>query len=282
VPQRFTDQARAMLMNNIGAADTSLVVTASLADRFPVGNTSNWSNVLDWFKVTLIAENGEFEVIHVGSRAPGSGVLGNVLRGRDNTTAKAFTGGSSMVLHGPLASDHEKALAGVFAYLGISDANDPKLEFFKSGGTSAAAMFHMVAGKLTLAQSSGAGAVVTDRFTLDQSTGLLTCADIALTSDERLKTGWRGMGRHFLRRLADVKRGTYRMKGQKRRMGGVGAQSLEEVVPEFVHTDDSGHKSVSYGQAALVAAIELAQDNLELRAELADLRADMKALKARR
>jgi hypothetical protein len=140
-------------------------------------------------------------------------------------------------------------------------------------------MLHMNAGKLTIAQSDGSGSITTDsRFIFDQTNGTVTCADFSLTSDERLKTGWRKLPRFFLQRMADVKRGIYRRKGSKRLEAGVSAQSLREVAPWWVKEDGKGELSVSYAQAALVLAIELAQANGDLQSELADLRERVKVL----
>ena len=59
---------------------------------------------------------------------------------------------------------------------------------------------------------------------------------------------------------------------------GVIAQEVEEVYPEFVHTNDEGYKSVNYSQmvAVLIEAVKelnakvetLASENSDLKAEL--------------
>jgi hypothetical protein len=46
-----------------------------------------------------------------------------------------------------------------------------------------------------------------------------------------------------------------------------------EVLPEAVNADDKGMLSVSYGNAALVAAIELAKEVKKLRLEIELLKA---------
>lgn len=284
MPQQFLDQARAILQGNIVAAATSLSITASVADRFPVGNTSSWGTPLNWFKCVLIDNTGQFEVIKVGVRASGSGAFSNVLRAQDGTTAKNFTAGVTSVIHGPLAADFALALAGIFAYLSARDSGDPKLEISKTGSGAAAALFHMVAGKLTIAQSDGAGGVTADRITIDQTNGNITTAgtvsmgDLAITSDERAKSKFKPLPEFFLQMMADVKRGLYRRRGHKRLEAGVSAQSLEEVAPWWVQTDEKGAKSVNYAQAALVTAIESAAAVGQMQAELVDLRARLARL----
>ncbi len=56
---------------------------------------------------------------------------------------------------------------------------------------------------------------------------------------------------------------------------GLIAQDVEEVIPELVHTDNDGYKSVSYGKitAVLVEAVK------ELKAQNEELRAEIEALK---
>lgn len=96
--QKFSDDARAFLQGNILAGDNALSVTAALADAFPVANTPDWLAIADWFKATLIDSLGNREVVYVGTRALGSGVFGNLLRGRDGTAALSFAAGSVVML----------------------------------------------------------------------------------------------------------------------------------------------------------------------------------------
>jgi hypothetical protein len=216
MPQKFTNQAKAALAGNITAGATSLAVNAGLADLFPVANTVNWVTPLDWYKALIVDNAGQVEVIKVGTRAAGSGAFTNVQRGQDGTTAKAFTAGSAWVVHGPMASDFAQALAGIFA------------QFTATNGVVGAA-WRINAGILTLSQTDAAGNILADRFTFDQTNGTMTVVDLAFSSDERLKTGWKRMPRFFLQRMVDeVKRGIYRRKGTKRLEAGVGAQSLRD------------------------------------------------------
>jgi hypothetical protein len=279
--QKFTDRARATLQGSINTVATSLAVSVSLADRFPVANTADWLAPGDWFRAILVdVATGAFEVVKVGTRASGSATLGNLLRAQDGTTAQSFTAGA-LVIHGPTASDFQHALAGIFAYIATTSDTDPKHEVIKTGTGAAAAMWHMVSGKMTLAQSDGAGNVVADRFTFDQTTGDFSAAGFNLTSDERLKSGWRNLPRNFIARLADVKRGIYRKEGRKHLEVGVSAQSLKPVMPWAVHKGPGGLLAVEYANAALVAAIELAADNVQLRTALVDLEERIKRLERR-
>lgn len=264
MPQLFTDNARAILMSSIGTGDTTLTVEVGKADRFPVANTSTWSTPLNWFKLVVIDSAGNREVMKVGTRAAGGNVMSNILRGQDGTTALAFTAGA-IALVTVTSQDIQNTFAAIFQQMTLTNG-------------AVGAGWRINAGILTLAQTDSAGNILADRFTFDQTNGLLTATDLSLTSDERLKSKWKGVARNFIARLADVKRGSYARKGAKRREVGVSAQSLAEVIPEAVHADASGQLSVSYGQAAMLAAIELAADNVQLRAALADLTQRVKML----
>lgn len=261
MPQQFNDDARALLAGAITAAATSLAIESTKADRFPVSNTASWAAKDNWFKATLVdPATASREVVYVGARVAGSGACTNLLRGQDGTAARAWNSGA-VIVHGPLASDFKGALAGLFS------------QFTATDGISAGAAWHLVGGILKLAQTDQLGTLGTDRFTFDQTTGVFTCVDFAMSSDERDKTGWRGVGRHFLQRLADVRRGSFLRKSTGRRELGVSAQSLKPVMPWAVIKDaTTGELQVRYAQAALVAAIELADAHGELVAEVVDLR----------
>jgi hypothetical protein len=115
-------------------------------------------------------------------------------------------------------------------------------------------------GSTNVASISGAGSAVFN-------------AGVAGFSDERVKTNWKSPKSTFLQELAKVKSGTYDRTDQELTQDGVSAQSLQKVLPHSVLEDNEGNLSVTYGNAALVAAIELAKANLELQKRIARLEA---------
>lgn len=120
--QKFSDNGTALLMASIAPGDTSLTVEAAKADRFPVANTPNWAGTInDWFKVVLFDAAGNREVIRVGVRSASSGVMSNLLRGQEGTTALNFPAGS-VALMTITAKDVENVLAGIFPSLDIAGA----------------------------------------------------------------------------------------------------------------------------------------------------------------
>ena len=95
-----------------------------------------------------------------------------------------------------------------------------------------------------------------------------TCGgNVTAYSDERVKTNWRDLPADFIEQLAKVKHGIYDRTDQEATQVGVSAQSLQPVMPNAVIEDD-GKLSVAYGNAALVAAIKLAERVIALEARL--------------
>jgi hypothetical protein len=94
--QQFTNNARALTTASITDSATTIVVEAAKADLFPVANvgTGSLPSASNWFKVTLQDSSGNVEIVAVRTRTAGSGLLSNVIRGYDGTTARAFTSGT--------------------------------------------------------------------------------------------------------------------------------------------------------------------------------------------
>lgn len=116
--------------------------------------------------------------------------------------------------------------------------------------------------------------VSSTKLTYNPSTGALTSTSVSASSDESLKTNWRPMSTDFLSLLSMVKCGTYdRLDMPGVTQDGVSAQSLQNVLPNSVVTaGEDGKLAVNYGNAALVAAIELAKEVVSLRAEIEKLK----------
>ena len=125
----------------------------------------------------------------------------------------------------------------------------------------------------TTSGSLSAVKVSSTKYTYNPSTGVLSSTVHTSTSDERLKTNWKPVAYDFVSRLANVKSGTFDRTDFSTTDVGVGAQSLQTLLPQAVITGEDGYLSVNYGGAALVAAVELAKVVEELRAEIAVLKA---------
>lgn len=111
------------------------------------------------------------------------------------------------------------------------------------------------------------------KLTMVPSTGTVTSAgSFVANSDERIKTNWRPVQEDFVTKLAQVKSGIYDRTDIELTQAGVSAQSLQQVLAETVQAGDDGKLSVAYGNAALVAAVELAKEVVKLREELQALK----------
>lgn len=117
-------------------------------------------------------------------------------------------------------------------------------------------------------------AFVRTAFFIDLTTGDATgTSNITAYSDERLKKDWAGTHPHFVERLAETKSGSYTRIDTGERQIGVSAQALRGVMPEAVKEHPDGVWSVAYGNAALVAAVELARRVVDLEARISALEA---------
>ena len=106
------------------------------------------------------------------------------------------------------------------------------------------------------------------QMTLTSSGALTATGDVTAFSDERLKTNWHDVAPNFIELLAQVKAGSYERIDTGDVQAGVSAQSLRNALPQTVHSDENGTLSVAYGNAALVACVELAKEVMALRSEL--------------
>ena len=88
----------------------------------------------------------------------------------------------------------------------------------------------------------------------------LTCGGtITGNSDETLKTNWRPLPENFVEMLALLKHGIYDRIDMDETQVGVSAQGLQRFLQEAVYANEDGILSVAYGNAALVAAVALAE-----------------------
>jgi hypothetical protein len=99
----------------------------------------------------------------------------------------------------------------------------------------------------------------------------LTCGgNITAYSDETLKMNWRGFPEDFIEQLAQVQSGVFDRVDTALTQVGVGAGSFQKVMPYAVQKHSDGKMSVSYGNAALAAVIELAKRVVSLEKQLKD------------
>jgi hypothetical protein len=156
----------------------------------------------------------------------------------------------------------------------------PPLQAYATGGNSAFFSWHRAgnyAVNMGLDSDNilriGGWSAPANLFQLTMAGALTMASNVTAHSDERLKKDWAPLQDDFVAKLAKLKSGTYTRIDSGERHAGVGAQSLEPLLPETVLTDSAGTLSVAYGNAAMVSAVELAKDNVELRARIEKLEA---------
>jgi hypothetical protein len=113
------------------------------------------------------------------------------------------------------------------------------------------------------------------------STNIVAAANITAYSDERLKTNWQPMPDNYVARLAEVKVGIYDRTDQEDvTQVGVSAQSFQKLLPQAIMTakDEMQTLSVSYGNAALASAVELAKHIVKQDERIARLEALIQTL----
>jgi len=101
---------------------------------------------------------------------------------------------------------------------------------------------------------------------------LTATGTVSGSSDERKKTNWQNLPTDFVEQLSQVKHGVYDRIDNGATQVGVSAQSLRLVLEHAVLEDDNGDLSVAYGNAALVACVQLAQRVLSLEEEIKKLK----------
>lgn len=131
-----------------------------------------------------------------------------------------------------------------------------------NGSTTPTKYLGVLNGEFTIYSSSGASALLA----VDDSGNLVATGNVTAYSDERLKKDWKGVEPDFIEKLSGIKSGTFTRTDNGERQAGVSAQDLQQVLPEAVA--GAAILSVAYGQAALVACVELAKEVMRLRALL--------------
>jgi hypothetical protein len=178
-------------------------------------------------------------------------------------------------------------MTGLLATVGntaaFTSANDTTLSVRSSGtGTAASMSFHRPGAYAVNfgldtdnVMKLGGWSASSVRHSWDMSGNYTATGDVNTTSDERLKTNWRSISSTLLDDLTSVKCGIYDRTDNGLTQAGVSAQDMQAVLPEVVREDSEGILSLNYGNAALVAVIELTKLVKEQQKQIDDLRAQI-------
>ena len=153
--------------------------------------------------------------------------------------------------------------------------SSPPLQAYATGGNSAFMSFHRAgnyAVNMGLDSDNvlriGGWSASANRLQMDMSGNLTMAGNVTAYSDERLKKDWATPSQGYIERLAKIRSGTYTRIDSGERQAGASAQDWQALLPEVVSEDNDGYLALAYGNAAVVSVIELAKDNLNLRARI--------------
>lgn len=121
---------------------------------------------------------------------------------------------------------------------------------------------------LNIFENNGLGTV---SFTFAGGGNFTAAGNVSGVSDERIKTNWRAVRPNFLEELATIKSGIYDRTDCVMTQAGVSAQDIQRILPEVVQVDEDGRLSLAYGNAAMVAVIELTKRVLAIEARLVSM-----------
>jgi hypothetical protein len=174
------------------------------------------------------------------------------------TTQVSLTGSETI---GGVKTFNSTVLLGAQGFKFASDAGqDTGMEWVSDG------VFRAVANGLEVVKFQAGSLVVAGSVTAS--------GNVTGYSDMRLKKDWASLQPDFVQRLAKVKSGTYTRTDTGERQAGASAQDWQALLPEVVRVgvDEAQTLSLAYGNAALVACVELAKEVTALRAEINSLK----------
>jgi len=214
------------------------------------------------------------------------------LRSGTAAAVATFISGQSMNIAGSSTntSSISSAVGNTYTWTGIQYLNSSgtvlgstssTLQVYTTGANAAYMAFHrggayavnMGLDTDNIMKLGGWSDGAQSRWTSDASGNFVARGNVTAYSDERLKKDWAPVAEDFIAQLAKVKHGTYTRTDSEERQMGVSAQSMRTFAPEAVLEDSDGRLSLAYGNAALVAAVKLAERVVALEARIAALEA---------
>jgi hypothetical protein len=245
-----------VLSNSAGTQPTALTFSAGTKDVFITYPSSKSVNLDASGNATALGTPASFVGTNITGTASGL-TAGNV------TTNANLTGDVTSV-------GNATTLATVNSNVG-SFTNSSITVNAKGLITAASSGAGSVFGTDTQVTFNNAGTMAGSANLTFNGTNLTCGGTVTANSDERLKTNWRDLPENFVERLADIKHGVYDRTDIEATQVGVSAQSLQALLEQAVLVGEDGTLSVAYGNAALVACIQLAQRVVALEQTVAKL-----------
>ncbi|CAE6712579.1 hypothetical protein R75461_01126 [Paraburkholderia nemoris] len=255
--------------------DSARQMMADVATWFQSPEWLNYGLTPTYVSATQYTLVGNQTAIHsVGRRVRATVTAGTIY---GTISASAFTSLTAVTVawdSGSLDSGVSEVDVGILNPVNPSVSTLPQLTL--SGNSISGSLFFTASGYMPSIRSNNAAARLefvnsansSYMMLVDNSGNLTAFGNITANSDERLKTDWKSLPVDFVERLAAVKSGTYTRVDMDQRHVGVGAKSLQPLMPEAVIESAEGVLSVAYGQAALAACVALAKEVMRLRALL--------------
>lgn len=144
---------------------------------------------------------------------------------------------------------------------------------YVQGGATGGSVTYGVDGETNISlvlQPKGSG-------TVQANGSFIASGNVTAYSDEKLKTNWRDLPENFVEKLAKIKSGIFDRNDTNETQVGVSAQSLKRLLPHAV-IKTGKWLSVSYGNAAMVACVELAKRLITQQKEINDLKSRLDKL----
>jgi hypothetical protein len=191
---------------------------------------------------------------------------GTMTGGLTGTTVTMSSGGATT------AATFTSASVGTGGTIAVNDTgtNGSIIKMTGNGATTPSKFLNVLSGVFRIVNNAYSAALMT----VDDSGNVVATANVTAYSDERVKTNWRSMDAGFIKQLSEIKAGTYDRTDTPEPLVqvGVSAQDLQKILGPAVLEDADGRLSVAYGNAALVAAVELCKEVQRLHAEIETLK----------
>jgi hypothetical protein len=181
-----------------------------------------------------------------------SGTGGTVITSNDISANLFFTNN----IHSPIMR-----LGGGRLYT-IADASDPNY-YIQAGAWNTGLEFHQYEGGFRFFTNAGEIASISSGGAI-YSAGGVTAPSFIYSSDESLKANVTLLN-NALEKVKQLEGVSFNWKNTGRADIGLIAQDVEKVIPEIVHTNEEGLKSVEYGNlvAILIEAVKEQQEEID-------------------
>jgi hypothetical protein len=255
----------------IVAGDTTLEAQGDL--RFADADSSNW---VAFQAPATVSSNVTWTLPSADAASSGYGLVSNA------------SGTLSWAQVGPVVSDQTVSAAVHYPMIttttsgqaGTVNVSTTKLTFTPSTGIMSLNGITGYAAAVTLTQDESTNATYyplfasavtgnlsprTDSgYTYNPSSGTLTAVILTASSDVRLKENIRPItgALELVQQLEGV---LFNRIGQSVEEIGVIAQQVEKIVPQLVHTDDMGMKSVAYANAVALLIEAVKEQQLQIK-----------------